>query len=98
MVMGFTVRVFANLPLRELEKLLIVVFVIKKPTKKERLYVDHRAENSFAEDHARQSGGMLNFQWKSTRIGKTAIVLTVVSWVGMPKRFVDDAVPKIFGF
>ena len=96
--MGFTVRVFANLPLRELEKLLIVVFVIKKPTKKERLYVDHRAENSFAEDHAKLNGEMLNFQWKNTQIGKTATVPTAVSLVGMPKRFVDGAGPKIFGF
>ncbi len=98
MVTGFTVRVFVNLPRLEQERLLIAVFVIKRLTKKEKLCADHKAENSFAEDPARQSGGMLNFQWKSIRTGKMATVPTAVSLVDMPKRFVDGAGPKIFGF
>ena len=98
MATGFTVRVFVKLPPQEMEKLLTVVFAIKRLTKKEKPCVDHRAGSSFAEDHVKQSGGMLNFQWKNIRIGKMATVLTGVSLVGMLKRFVNGAVPKIFGF
>lgn len=93
-----TVHVFVNLLPREPGRLLIVVFAIRRHTKKEKLYADHKAENFFVANLVKQSGEMLNFQWKNTLIGKTAIVHTEVSLDVTPKKFVNVAVPRIFGF
>ncbi len=98
MVTVFIVHVFVNLLPQEPGRSLTVVFVIKRHTKKGKLYADHKAENFFVVNLVKQSGEMLNFQWKNTLIGKMATVPTVVSLADTPKRFVNVAVPRILGF